>query len=196
MWTYRDGNRIHSTAKIHPSVVLGECNIIHAGVEIGGFKDGPCDIIIGDNNVIHERTRILVAKLRMGDDNMLHNHTGLIAGEIAIGSKCWFGQYTTLDGEGGLTISDCVGMGFYNNVSTHANWKYVPEGCLLVNEAPVVIKYGVWMMGVNVMVSPGVTLGRQSIMLPGAVVTKDTEPYCVYGGVPAKKLNIKAWKDV
>lgn len=187
-------NYIHPSAYIAPGVILGDNNTIHANVEIRGFKDKPCDIVIGDNNVIHERTRILVAKLRMGDDNMLHNHVGLIAGEIVIGSKCWFGQYTTLDGEGGLIISDRVGMGFHNNVSTHANWKHVPPGCLLVNEAPVIIEYGVWMMGINVMVSPGVTLARQTIVLPGAVVTKDTEPYCVYGGVPAKKLNIQGWE--
>jgi len=35
---------------------------------------------------------------------------------------------------------------------------------------------------------PGVRIGTGSIIGAGAVVTKDVEPYCVMGGVPAKLI--------
>ena len=34
----------------------------------------------------------------------------------------------------------------------------------------------------------GVTIGEGSIIASGSVVTKDVEPYSIYGGVPAKKI--------
>ena len=33
----------------------------------------------------------------------------------------------------------------------------------------------------------GVTIGRGATIAAGSVVTKDVEPYSIYGGVPAKK---------
>jgi len=35
---------------------------------------------------------------------------------------------------------------------------------------------------------PGITLGKGSVIGANAVVTKDTEDYAVYVGVPAKKI--------
>lgn len=53
--------------------------------------------------------------------------------------------------------------------------------------APVTIKRGAW-VGVNCVVLPGVTIGENSIIAAGAVVTKDIPPYSVAGGVPAKVI--------
>jgi acetyltransferase-like isoleucine patch superfamily enzyme len=36
---------------------------------------------------------------------------------------------------------------------------------------------------------PGVRVAKGSVIGANAVVTKDTEPYGVYGGVPAKKIS-------
>lgn len=43
----------------------------------------------------------------------------------------------------------------------------------------------VW-IGRNVIVLPGVKVGKGVIIAAGAVVSKDIEDYCVVGGVPAK----------
>ena len=43
-------------------------------------------------------------------------------------------------------------------------------------------------IGMNSSIMPGVTIGKYSIIAAGSVVTKDTEPYSIYGGVPAKKI--------
>jgi acetyltransferase-like isoleucine patch superfamily enzyme len=40
----------------------------------------------------------------------------------------------------------------------------------------------------NVVVMPGVTIGEGSVVGAGSVVTKDTEPWTIYVGIPAKPL--------
>lgn len=54
----------------------------------------------------------------------------------------------------------------------------------------VIIGNNVW-LGQRVMIMPGVTIGEGSIIAAGAVVTKDVEPYSIYGGVPAKLLKYR-----
>lgn len=55
------------------------------------------------------------------------------------------------------------------------------------NDSDVVICDGVW-IAANVTILKGVTIGEGAVLAAGSVVTKDVDPYCVYGGVPAKKL--------
>jgi galactoside O-acetyltransferase len=43
-------------------------------------------------------------------------------------------------------------------------------------------------VGVNCVVMPGVTLGEGSVIGSGSVVTKDTEPWTIYVGSPAKPI--------
>ena len=52
---------------------------------------------------------------------------------------------------------------------------------------PVTICDDVW-IGRRVIILPGVTVGKGSIVSAGSVVAKDVEPYSVVGGVPAKKI--------
>jgi maltose O-acetyltransferase len=49
----------------------------------------------------------------------------------------------------------------------------------------VIIEDDVW-LGRNVLVMPGLTIGKGSIVAAGSVVTKDVAPYAVVGGVPAR----------
>lgn len=51
----------------------------------------------------------------------------------------------------------------------------------------VVIEDDVW-LGCNVTILKGVRIQTGTIVAAGSVVTKDTEPYGIYGGVPAKKI--------
>ena len=52
---------------------------------------------------------------------------------------------------------------------------------------PVIIGDDVW-LGRNVIVMPGVKIGKGSIIAAGAVVTKDVPEYSIFGGVPAKLI--------
>ncbi len=49
----------------------------------------------------------------------------------------------------------------------------------------VTVEDDVW-LGRNVLVMPGVKIGRGSIVAAGAVVTRDVPEYKIVGGVPAK----------
>lgn len=49
----------------------------------------------------------------------------------------------------------------------------------------VVINDDVW-IGARVIILPGVSVGKGSIIGAGSVVTKDVPPYSIVGGVPAK----------
>lgn len=51
----------------------------------------------------------------------------------------------------------------------------------------IVIEDDVW-IGVGSIILSGVTIGKGSIIAAGSVVTKDIEPYSIYGGNPAKKI--------
>ena len=55
------------------------------------------------------------------------------------------------------------------------------------HEKKVVIKDDCW-IGRRVIIMPGVTIEKGCIIGAGAVVTRNTEPYGVYGGVPAKRI--------
>ncbi|WP_154364017.1 acyltransferase [Maribacter luteus] len=61
----------------------------------------------------------------------------------------------------------------------HYDWKGLD--CLTVIEDDVWIGYGSVIMG-------GVHIKKGSIIAAGSVVTKNTEPYGIYGGNPAKRL--------
>lgn len=45
----------------------------------------------------------------------------------------------------------------------------------------------VW-IGAYVKIMAGVTIGDGTIVALGSIVTKDLEPYSIYGGIPAKKI--------
>jgi acetyltransferase-like isoleucine patch superfamily enzyme len=53
---------------------------------------------------------------------------------------------------------------------------------------PVVIKCGAW-IAVNATILPGITIGENSIVAAGSVVTKDVPSNVIVGGVPARIIS-------
>ena len=51
----------------------------------------------------------------------------------------------------------------------------------------IIVEDDVW-IGLGSIVLSGVTIGKGSIIAAGSVVTKDVEPFTIYGGNPAKKI--------
>ena len=52
----------------------------------------------------------------------------------------------------------------------------------------------VW-IGSHVLILDGIKIGDGSIIAAGAVVTKDVEPYAIYGGVPAHLIRYRLPKE-
>jgi maltose O-acetyltransferase len=56
------------------------------------------------------------------------------------------------------------------------------------------IESDVW-IGRNAIILPGVIIGQGSVVGAGAIVTKNIEPFSVYGGVPAKFIKKRDKND-
>jgi acetyltransferase-like isoleucine patch superfamily enzyme len=96
--------------------------------------------------------------------------------KIIIGSHVIFGPHVTIIT--GDHATNCVGK-YIMDVDDSEK----PIEC----DADVIIDDDVW-IGCNVTILKGVHIHTGAIVAAGSVVTKDVEPYCIYGGVPAKKI--------
>ena len=195
-----EGNIVDDSATITADVTMGSYNFIGKNVVIAGFKGTlHAKVTLGDCNYIHDNTRILIGPegLAVGDWNVFHNNMLVMGqGRMEIGHNCWFGQNTILDSAGGLYIGNGVRVGMYSQIWTHVASGELIEGCTLFAMRPTRIEDDVWLVG-SCIVGSGLKLGRRSICLIGSLLTKDTEPGKVYGGVPARVLErLSFWKEV
>jgi len=112
------------------------------------------------------------------------------AGTLSIGSGTHIANGCVLDICGDLLIGRDVALGSGCIIYTH-NHRYDVEGVAAwqggVIIKPVVIEDGAW-IGSNVIVLPGVTIGKCAVIAAGSVVTKDVPAASIYGGNPAKLI--------
>ena len=132
------------------------------------------------------------------DFSEIHN-SGLHSGykDLTLGYNCWVGQNSILNATESLTIMNNVRIGTQSQLWTHVASGELIEGCTLFGEKPLVLEDNVWIVG-GAVISPGLILRNNSIIMTGSVVTQDTEPYCTYAGVPAVNITDKlnCWKKI
>lgn len=104
---------------------------------------------------------------------------------VSIGNGTVINQRCLIYTSGGLIIG--------NNVSISAEVALV-TGSHDINDPefpsdyrPIIIDDYAW-IGTRAMILQGVTIGQGAVVMAGAVVTKDVEPFAVVGGVPAKPI--------
>jgi len=104
---------------------------------------------------------------------------------LEIGNNVWIGEGVWIDNLTKVKIGNnvCISQGAYIMTGNH-NYKKDTFDLMV---QPVIIEDGVW-IGAKVVVCPGVKLKNHSVIAVGSVVTKDTEPYTVYQGNPAKEV--------
>lgn len=179
-------------------VHLGDGVRIERGTKIRGYNRECSKVEIGDECFIGFSNQILVLKFRMGDYSQLHN-SGLTSGpkEISIGHNCWIGQGSILNCTETLSIGNNVRIGTGSQLWTHVASGEQMEGCTLLGFHPLTLEDNVWLVG-GAVISPGLLLKRNSIIMTGSVLTKSTEAYHTYAGVPAKDITDKltCWKEV
>ena len=132
-------------------------------------------------------------------------------GTIAIGNNCWISQGAQIITWGGnvvigdnSTINPCAiiyGQGgtiIGNGVRIAAHTVVVPSNHIYsdpnkyiytqgLSKKGIKIEDDVW-LGAGVKILDGVTIAKGCVIGANAVVTKDTEPFGIYVGVPAKKI--------
>jgi acetyltransferase-like isoleucine patch superfamily enzyme len=82
---------------------------------------------------------------------------------------------------GGITIGDRVLIGPNVTLSTAGHPVDVEERFSFLTHAPIVIEDDVW-IGASATITPGVTIGRGSVIGAGTVVAKDVPPMSVMTG--------------
>ena len=96
-------------------------------------------------------------------------------------------------GRGGLSFGDHVMIG-PNVVIVSSQHRFDDPRIEMVFQghqaAFVTIGSDVW-IGANAVILPGVTVADGTVVSAGAVVTRDTEPYSIVGGVPAAKIGMR-----
>ena len=116
------------------------------------------------------------ALLSLGDCFINTNVDIYCQTSISIGNNVLIGQH--------VTIRDTDGHKIFSDKEEHYDLS-----------KPVVIKDHVW-IAINATILKGVTIGENSVVAAGALVTKDVPPNCLVAGVPARviKENI-VWKQ-
>lgn len=103
---------------------------------------------------------------------------------ISIGKNVFINFNCTFLDLGGITIEDDVLIGPKVSLVTE-NHPLNPEHRNGLICKPILIKRNAW-IGANTTILPGVTIGENSVVAAGAVVSKDVSDNTVVGGVPAK----------
>lgn len=105
---------------------------------------------------------------------------------ITIGQNVFFNTGCSFQDRGGITIGDGTLIGMNVTIAT-LNHGLSLETRSTTYPSPVEIGKNVW-IGSNATILPGVTIGDNSVLGAGAVVTKDVPENTVVAGVPAKVI--------
>lgn len=105
---------------------------------------------------------------------------------ITVGRNVFINSCCNFQDQGSITIGDGSKIGHKVTLAT-LNHGIVPEERGTLYPAPITIGKNVW-IGAAATVVPGVTIGDNSIVGAGSVVTKDVPANIIVAGVPAKVI--------
>jgi acetyltransferase-like isoleucine patch superfamily enzyme len=105
---------------------------------------------------------------------------------IKLGKNVFINHACSFLDLGGITIEDDVLIGPRVNLTTE-NHPVDPAKRKFLDLKSILIKRNVW-IGAGATILPEVTIGENSIVAAGAVVTKDVPANTIVGGVPAKMI--------
>ena len=103
--------------------------------------------------------------------------------EVIIGKECGF-TGVSIGATQKIIIGQNVRCG-NNTMIMDTDWHW--NDLRAAPNAPVVIGDNVW-LGINVTVMKGVTIGKNTLVAAGSIVTKSLPPNVIAGGIPAKVL--------
>ena len=105
---------------------------------------------------------------------------------IAVGKDVFINEGCSFQDQGGIVIGDGCLIGHQVVLAT-LNHVQEPAHRADMIPAPIVLGKNVW-IGAHATILAGVTVGDNSIVAAGAVVTKDVPADTVVGGVPARVI--------
>ncbi len=105
---------------------------------------------------------------------------------ITVGNNVFINSGCKFQDQGGIVIGDGTFIG-HNTVLATLDHDINPEKRHILYPAPIRIGRKVW-IGAGVIITKGVTIGDNSVIAAGAVVTHDIPGNVIAAGVPAKVL--------
>ncbi len=122
---------------------------------------------------------------KIGDGSRVLSPLNLVcADQVTIGKNVMIMGGCLMMSRGGITIDDNALIAA--NVQLISNNHDLNDRALLICK-PVHICRNAW-IGAGATILPGVTVGENSVVAAGAVVTKDVAPNTIVGGNPAKLI--------
>lgn len=103
---------------------------------------------------------------------------------IKLGRNVFINSGCCFQDQGGIELGDGCMIGHQVVIAT-LNHDLMPERRASMIPARVTLGRNVW-VGAHATILPGVTIGDNSVVAAGAVVTKDVPANCVAAGVPAR----------
>src|ERR1700756_194260 len=107
--------------------------------------------------------------------------------EIRVGHNVFVNQNCTFYDLGGLDVADDVMIGPNVSIITTGHPIEPSQRRAFVVARPIVIERNVW-IAAGATIIGGVTVGQNSVVAAGSVVTKDVLPNSFVGGNPAKVI--------
>jgi acetyltransferase-like isoleucine patch superfamily enzyme len=114
-------------------------------------------------------------------------------GSIRIGDRVTVNPFCVLYGHGGLEIGNDVRIAAHvviipaNHIFAESGRPITEQG---VRAQGVVIEDDIW-IGTGARILDGIRLSRGCVIGAGSVVTRSTEPFGVYAGVPARLIKTR-----
>lgn len=124
--------------------------------------------------------------MRIGRETVLYGGGEIRAPwRVVVGGGTSLGDKIVIDGRGGVRIGDRVNISSQVMLWTAQHDYRLRE--FTTNLGAIQIEDYAW-LGPRVIVLPGVTIRKGCVIAAAAVVTRDTEPFGVYAGIPARRV--------
>lgn len=122
------------------------------------------------------------------EDSMISAKCFIGGKKLSIGQRSFVNYGCFFDTSASIVIGADVniGMGCYFITSTHEIGPSERRGGAAASQ-PITVGDGAW-LGARVLILPGATIGRGSVVAAGSVVTRDVPDNSLVAGVPAKRI--------
>ncbi|MES2827738.1 MAG: WcaF family extracellular polysaccharide biosynthesis acetyltransferase [Bacteroidota bacterium] len=111
--------------------------------------------------------------------------------KLTVGNNCWLSD-CYIENLDGVVIANNVCVSQQAMLLT-GNHNYKMSSFDLITSG-IVLENGTW-IGAKAIICPGVKVKSHSIIFAGSVLTKDSEPYCIYQGNPALLIRKRLIND-
>ncbi|SRR6266702_5028968 len=140
-------------------------------------------------HLVSERGILFGDESSLGSESFVGPREDGGQGSLVVGTRSHLHTHTWIDLCDHVTVGDCVRTGPYCAFYTH-NHVPMPDKLVwdqLPSFAPISVGSWTW-IGHGCYILSGVSIGNNSTIATGAVVTKSVEPWTTAGGVPARVL--------